>query len=210
MLTHFTVNPHDETLNYQEICQALFGESKCLAVLEHTKKKGIGPHVHVQGETDLSDRTMSEKISELISQKHYKRKHPGHENARVCYRVKREVTDTGFQYMVKDDKSNILYQQGFTDADFEEMAISSAAHVDKLKHGFEKTLNAYLKGVIRAEPAITNKELLKHIKRAYLAHLNQEGKNWPTSGQIHSRIHQMGFKCPHTSPEFKAYCLDTI
>eukprot|EP00960_Hanusia_phi_P064277 765750-Hanusia_phi.AAC.2 len=44
-LAHLVVKPYDPSMDYQAMCAELFGDNKCLVMLE---KKG-GDHCHVQG-----------------------------------------------------------------------------------------------------------------------------------------------------------------
>jgi len=206
MLVHFTVNPYDSNLDYSEICKSLFGPSRCLAMLEHTKKGKVGPHVHIQGETELSQRTVDDKISELITKVHYKRKMDGNENARVCKRVKRDVTEEGFQYMCKDDKSTILFSQGFTDADFLELADKSELHNQKIKHGADEYVWKYLELTKETEFV----DILVIAKRLYLKYLRGEKKGWPTSAQIRSKVYRIVYDWPKASKALKLHCMDTI
>lgn len=134
MFRHTKVT-HCSTLNYAEICKAVFGQNKCLAVME---KATTNPHVHIQGITDMSETYYNEKFR-LLTQSHWQRQTPEKHNP--VKHSKKEINEKGFQYMCKEGPPNVLFQQGFLPGEIEELHTLSDAHVDQLKHGLKRKLH---------------------------------------------------------------------
>lgn len=201
-LEHFTVNPHDPALDYNLICNQLFGHRKALVVLEQKKKNTVCPHVHVQGETVLAPSTFSDTLTRLVTTGHYKRKLAGHENARVCKRVRREVDGLGFQYISKQSDSSVLYSRGFSDSDLETLKQASEDYVEQLKHSAED----YVWGHIKMEMPYDS--VVSKARYAYLLWLEQEGK--PISPSFRSRVLTVLLRWPEATPEFKFWLAQHI
>lgn len=129
-MLHFIVNPYDPNFDYQDICKCLFGENKCLVMLEQNPKD----HCHVQGELKegWSKNALEEKFKQLNAD-HFKRKLEP--KCRAVRRVQKDAEELGFQYMCKYYKvdSKILYKQVFTDEDIERLAEQSDEYRSELK-----------------------------------------------------------------------------
>lgn len=129
-MLHLTIKPHDGNYPIEEVCKKLYGENKCLAMLE---KKG-GDHCHVQGVPirEFSPYEWKEKISPELNALHYRRKlEPG---SKPVKKRNREADDLGFQYMSKELPSSIvLYKQGFTDGELEELYQKSNEYREELQ-----------------------------------------------------------------------------
>lgn len=113
MLAHLVVKPYDPSMDYEGICKLLFGENRCLVMME---KKG-GDHCHIQGEMleDYTDEQWRQTIAHLALM-HYRRKQDP--KSRPVKRRKTEATEEGFQYMAKELPSSVvIYKQGFSDED---------------------------------------------------------------------------------------------
>lgn len=106
---HVVVKPYDHALDYKKFCIDVFGDNKCLVMME---VKG-GDHLHIQGEPCVSAPTFR-KYQKEIGAQHY-RKLLGVK----CHPVKKRKLDAdekGFQYMSKELPSSVvIYKQGITD-----------------------------------------------------------------------------------------------
>ena len=63
-MLHLVYNPYDPRVDYEDLCKRLFGENKCLVMLEATPKD----HCHIQGElkeemSEFAIRNLVEKLS---------------------------------------------------------------------------------------------------------------------------------------------------
>lgn len=129
MLMHFTIKPFDSSLDYEHICKSLFGDNRCLVIVE---KKG-GEHAHVQGvlEQELSDWDWRQ-VCKNISNQHYKRK--SNPNCAPVKKRRVEADDSGFQYMCKElPTSTVIYKQGFSDEDLQELYEQSNEYREELQ-----------------------------------------------------------------------------
>lgn len=91
-------------------------------------------HVHVQGLTSLSVRTFENKRGEL-AKNHFSRKECP--RSKPVQHVRRECTETGFQYMMKEGHPP-LFQKGFTEEEIEELKVASEEHVRKMKTNMQE------------------------------------------------------------------------
>ena len=108
-MIHLVVKPYDHALDYAAYCQRLFGDERCLVMLE---KKG-GDHLHIQGECDLTEKEITVIQKEMIAE-HYSRRHEP--TARPVKKRAKPADETGFQYMCKEFESSVvIYKQGFTE-----------------------------------------------------------------------------------------------
>jgi len=123
------------TVKVADLCKMLFGQNKCLAVLE---KATTNPHIHIQGLTDMSESYYNEKFR-LATQEHWMR-HNGEKHNPVKH-SKKDINEKGFQYMCKEGPPAVLFQQGFLPGEIEELHKLSDQHVDQLKHGLKRKLH---------------------------------------------------------------------
>lgn len=133
---HFVVNPHDPNMEWREIIPK-FEATKALVVFETGPKS----HTHVQMEAPISEKKFDDVRREEITKKHYiLRTHP---NKRPCKRAK--ICDAkGYQYVVKQEDSEVLHSVGFTSADLDELKQASDDYVEELKHTGEPEVWAAL------------------------------------------------------------------
>lgn len=193
---HFTVNPHDPSLDWPSICKDLFVEGgKCLVVLENKKKNTLCPHVHVQGETTLAPSTFGDTLTRLITTKHYKRKYAGHENARVCKRVRKSVDGLGFQYISKHDDSVVLFSSGFSAEDLDTLKEASEDYVEQLKHSAEEFVWSHL------TEGMAFDDIVAKARFAYYMWLEQEGKS--ITPDFRARVSTLLMRWPGATREFK-------
>lgn len=126
-MIHFTCKPFDAALDWPQICSHLFGMNKCLVMVE---RKG-GEHGHIQGE-EILPQTECDKYIRSLNGLHYLKKLDP--NRRPVKRRKLEATEEGFQYMSKElPTSAVVYKQGFTDADLEELYAKSNEYREELQ-----------------------------------------------------------------------------
>lgn len=132
---HLVVKPYDPSLDYVDFCRKAFGENKCLAMLE---KKG-GDHLHIQGIPAVGNGVLGD-LKEGLTMNHYRKK-----AGDACHPVKkrkREADDMGFQYMAKELPSSVVvYKQGFTDEDLQELYEKS----EKYREELQSQLGEYLR-----------------------------------------------------------------
>lgn len=129
MLAHLVVKPYDPGMDYATVCQTLFGENRCLVMLE---KKG-GDHCHIQGELkqEMSEDQWKVYIGNLAAE-HYRRKQDP--KSRPVKRRKTEADEVGFQYMAKElPTSVVVYKQGFSDEDLQELYQKSNDHREDIQ-----------------------------------------------------------------------------
>lgn len=129
-MLHLVIKPHDGNYPIEEVCKSLFGENKCLVMME---KKG-GDHCHVQGvlSRDISDHEWKTKISPELNALHYRRKIEPKSNP--VKKRKLAADETGFQYMSKELPSSIvLYKQGISDDELQELYEKSNEYREELQ-----------------------------------------------------------------------------
>jgi len=198
---HFVVNPHDPNLEYDKICQGLFGSGKCLAMLEDKKGKIKAPHVHIQGETTMNEVDLRAFIKELGDQ-HYERSLNKRHDARPVKRRTVEADDKGFQYMCKEDGREVLYKQVLTDQDMEDMHEASELHMDEVKNGLRDHL------WLRCPKETSPPALHLMMRRLALAWYCDQDKFTPPNFQK-LVLHAMA-KCPWVTPDIFDYVAERI
>lgn len=152
-MIHFVVNPYDPSLDYKGYCQRLFGCNKCLVVKEHKPHE----HVHIQGEPCVDDEAVKSILKEMVA-KHYRKRECA--TARPVKRTKTEVTEDGYQYMVKHDTSLVLFKQGFTDDEIESLKDKS----DELREELQSKPGEYLfEKIGSGTDGITPRELHRRV-----------------------------------------------
>ena len=118
-------------------CQENF-EGRWL-VVRHLGKNRKNPHLHVQG--TIAPTKEFKKLVDIclhqISPRHIERNLElgGTKNKRVCKVSKKEVNEVGFQYMLKEKNYNVIFQNGFTPEDIDELHDLSVQHCEQLKAG---------------------------------------------------------------------------
>lgn len=136
-LEHFKCE-YDPTWDYTAVATDIFNGPRVLVIAE---KMHINAHVHFQGETTLAPTTFGDKITALAA-KHWRKKECP--NSRPVKRAKKEVNETGFQYVLKEEPAKILYSRGFTDKELEELHEKALEHKDMYKKGLYEHLLAIL------------------------------------------------------------------
>lgn len=120
-------------LKIEEICKGVYDpHQKCLVVLE---KATSNPHLHFQGFSTLDEKTFKNKFSDLTANHYQKRLG---DKKRPVRHSNKEVNDLGFQYMCKEGE--VLYRQGFSDEDIEQLREASKNYVDEVKNGLKRKL----------------------------------------------------------------------
>lgn len=140
---HFVVNPHDPNMDWEHIISQ-FEATKALVVLENKKGKILAPHTHVQVDTELTPAEFAKRQTRYITEQHYKRKLDGGGSSRPVKRATR-VDDVGYQYVLKQPDSNVLYSVGFDPSDLDDLREASEDYVEDLKHSGEEEVWAALK-----------------------------------------------------------------
>lgn len=170
-LEHFKVT-HDQTWDYKEIADKMFDGPKVLVQYEKWSSK---PHVHYQGYTSYAPRTFENMKNELAA-KHYTREKT--KGSRPVKSVRKEVTEKGFQYLMKEGHAP-EYSRGFTPDELDELAKQSVEYVKELKIGMTKWMHEkWLE--LEGERAITMSPEDGHVKLCLLAneYYNETGKTW--------------------------------
>jgi len=143
-LIHWKVN-YDPAWDYAELARDLFGSNKCLIVAE---KLCTNAHVHIQGYCDWSERKQ-DQIKKEWADKHYTKQGPALKNAETGKDVnprpircaRREVNETGFQYMCKEDRPPLV-ARGFTQEELDELSGKAKEVKELYKHGLEEIVHA--------------------------------------------------------------------
>jgi len=126
MLVHFKVETCS-SIDPIKVCTDLFDLNRCLCVLH--KGKHENPHWHFQGETERTDvdayiKTLTENHSKRIAKP----------TSRPAKRMKTEVTEDGYQYMLKESPPVVVWSSGhFTPEIIAELHEKSQGHVQELK-----------------------------------------------------------------------------
>lgn len=110
------------------IAENLFGENQHLVVLH--KGKNENPHWHFQGQLAVS-KAEYEKVVKKMADGHSKK--IAKPKSRPVKRALGNITDTGYQYMMKEDPPVVVCSRGFTEEELEELHEKSSEHVDELK-----------------------------------------------------------------------------
>lgn len=110
------------------VAENLFGENRYLVVLH--KGKNENPHWHFQGELAVSNAQYALVIKRMALGHSKKIAKP---NSRPVKRAKNNITEVGYQYMMKEDPAVVVCSRGFTEEELEELHEKSTEHVDELK-----------------------------------------------------------------------------
>jgi len=133
-LIHFKC-PYDPSIEWKDVCEAIFtGDYLCVI-----EKVGTNSHLHLQGETVYSQKTVESKQSELINKIHYIRKLDPKKH--ICRTSHGEVSERGYQYICKEDLVKVVSSRGFTDDDIAALHAASEEHVQELKCGYKRKLD---------------------------------------------------------------------
>jgi len=106
-------------------------------VLCVAEKLDENAHVHIQGQSVLSDNAFKEVTAKWKDTHWYLKDHPGAHPWKVC---KHEIDEKGYQYMSKEGRAP-LYSNGFSDDQLAELKAASDAHVAELKSGMRDYLH---------------------------------------------------------------------
>jgi len=137
-LIHFKVETC-RTVDPEEVAEELFGDNQHLVVLH--KGKHENPHWHFQGYTSTTPGGVKEHLVALAAGHSKKIASP---KSRPVKRMVKEVTDVGFQYMMKEGVDSVVVSQGFTPEELEELHAKSEEHVASLKNQLYEYLEAHL------------------------------------------------------------------
>jgi len=119
---------HSDLFDYAHWAKEFFGNNKCVvSAVEHSSSD----HVHFIGYTDMNDADFAATLEELKEAHPKKKKHP---TCRPVKKSDKEVTEMGFQYVMKTS-AKPEYSQGFSAEDLQELKEKSDDHVHELKHG---------------------------------------------------------------------------
>ena len=151
------------------VCEEIFGDKKCLCMME---KKG-GDHLHVQGETHLDDKVLDAYLKQ-VANLHYRRKQDP--SSRPIKRRKTVADDKGFQYMSKElPNSVVIYKQGFTDEDLQELYDKS----NELREELQSKLGEYLVSTFVSGSSDTPRDMHKRLCSAALKYYMDQDKMCP-------------------------------
>jgi len=129
MLVHFKIETCS-SVNIPSVCAHVFGDLKHLAVL-HTGKNE-NPHWHCQGETPLDGKELDSYLKDVCTNHSKYIKNP---KARPCKRAKKDIDESGYQYIMKEGVDSVVHRSDdFTDDVLLELFEQSNEHVDKLKN----------------------------------------------------------------------------
>lgn len=152
-MLHLVVKPYDPSIDYAYYCRQLFGDNRCLVMME---KKG-GDHCHVQGECVLTEDGVKAIQQEMIA-KHYRKKQDL--TSRPIKKRSREADDLGFQYMAKElPDSVVVYKQGFTDEELCALYDKS----NELRAELQSNLGEYLRSKCVRGPGEPPRHLHKRL-----------------------------------------------
>lgn len=163
-----------------EICKAYFGENKCLCVL-HKEGKNEIPHWHFQGWTSMTDKQTTAALK-LIAEGHSKK--IASPKSRPVKQKKVEPDDIGYQYMMKEEKPEVVYSSGFEEEEFEELHEKSKEHVQELKDNLLNYLEEHLDLKMAVDPSSSRPKAL-HEQCRLLAYdyYTENDKMWPPNIQ---------------------------
>lgn len=163
-LVHLVVQPYDPSLDYVFFATRVFSTNRCLFMLE---KKG-GDHLHIQGETSLSDKEFAKLQSEMLTEVHYRKKMD--KKSHPVKKRKREADVLGFQYMCKElDTSVVVFKQGFSDEDLKELHASSDAAREELKSNLGEYVVGSIDTTDEPSPQVLHKRVCRAAVKYYLA-----------------------------------------
>ena len=172
MLVHFVVNPHCPNIDYEKLATDIFGNQRCLIMLE----KKPGWHVHVQGE--LLDGYDIDSYLTKLAAAHSKRKIDP--NCRPVKKRKRPVDEVGYAYLTKHDDSELLYSNGFDDEELIELKRFSDQRREEVKQSMAKHIDEQISSGIHFD----SQESLHHAFRSVgLDFYLSEGKLPPPNFQ---------------------------
>jgi hypothetical protein len=113
---------YDHTWDYRALCIDLCG-SDLLKVLCVAEKLDENAHVHIQGESELSENAMKEVRSKWVAKHWFVKDHPNAHPWKVCHH---EIDEKGYQYMSKEGRPP-LYSNGFTEEHLTQLKAQSDA-----------------------------------------------------------------------------------
>lgn len=126
-LVHFKVETC-MSVDPRGLCEYLFEENQYLCVLH--KGKNENPHWHFQGYLAVSARDYDKRRAEIAAGHSKKIANPKSRPVKSA----KKCDETGFQYMMKEDKPNVVCYNLFTQEELDELHEKSAEHVDALKN----------------------------------------------------------------------------
>jgi len=106
-------------------------------VLCVAEKLDENAHVHIQGQSVLSDNAFEEVRAKWKDTHYVLKLQPGARPWKVC---KHEIDAKGYQYMSKEGRDP-LYSNGFSDDQLDALKAASDAHVAELKTGMRDYLH---------------------------------------------------------------------
>jgi len=132
---------YDHTWDYKALCIDLCG-SDLMDVLCVAEKLDENAHVHIQGQSVLSDNAFKEVRTKWKDTHYTLKPTPANPNPK-CHpwkECKHEIDEKGYQYMSKEGRDP-LYSNGFSDDQLAALKAASDAHVDELKNGLRNYLH---------------------------------------------------------------------
>lgn len=144
----------------KQVATELFGTNKHLVVLH--KGKNENPHWHFQGELAVSEQHY-DLVRKQMADKHSKK--IAAPKSRPVKAVKGEVTELGYQYMLKESPPVVVTSSGFTQEIIDELHEASVAHVDSLKQNlmtvFQDLEFMTMAKARKLNPKVTSTEVCK-------------------------------------------------
>lgn len=198
-LRHFKV-PYDPNFDWEAAAVKVFHASqKYLVMAEKLETNG---HVHFQGYFQFGDSLFEKNQAEAFKTHYYKTDARISKNKHLIRNVKREVTETGFQYMVKEAEweRHILASNGWTLEDLQALHDQSEHHVRDLK----RKLRDHLHAIDTSEDS--PERMHKKYKMAAINYYIEEEKQVPPGFQ-RMILNYMLMKKPVTE-ERKEYCME--
>jgi len=171
-MIHFKC-PYDQNIEWDSVCGKLF-TGRYLCVME---KAGTNTHLHIQGETFLSEKRVEAIQSEFINKVHHLR--AINPKCHICRTSHGDVDESGFQYMCKENLVKVVTQSGFSQEDIDALHQKSEEHVEELKSGYKRSLD-------EIEYSGNPDKYHKDLSRAFVRYYRTAKKNCPP--QSHSLL----------------------
>lgn len=164
---HFVLRYYDESLDYKSIAEELYDGGEYHVVREYDDNGK--EHVHFQGLTSFTDKTLAGKTEALITQVHRITKEwqlnpHGKGKPRLVAHSHKICNETGYCYLSKDPRRVILATT-FDEEQLSQFAEGSKEYVSKLKTEF----NEYMWRSLTAKyPARVTRDFKEYKQNARL------------------------------------------
>lgn len=175
-LVHFKATKCN-SIDPEKVCTDIFSKNHrymCVAHPKSKKKQAGEPHWHFQGVSSLSEKELDGYIT-AMSVGHAKRSMDP--KSRPIKRVKKDVDEKGYQYMIRHGVESVVVSHMFTGEELAALVEASDDYVQEMKDDCLNHLDKYLS--FTGTPERIHKAARLHAIKFY----KEQDKLWPPNIQ---------------------------